>query len=62
MMFVKKSTFLLLSNDPGYFEISNITGEIVKYPVRPVVRYDPVAYEWEIQAAFLAAKTQLNKS
>ena len=35
------------------FEVSNITGEMVEFPVQPVVRYlYSVAWEWEIQAVF----------
>ncbi len=34
------------------FKVSNITGEMVRWPVQPYVGYEAVAYEWEIQAAF----------
>ena len=34
------------------FEVSNITGEMVRWQVQPYVGYETVAYEWEIQAAF----------
>ena len=34
------------------FEVSNITGEMVKYPVEPYVSYFTIAHEWETQAAF----------
>ena len=39
--------------DPGaVFEVSNITGEMVRYPVSPEVDYISTVWEWEIQAAF----------
>ena len=34
------------------FQVSNITGNMVKYPVAPYVSYGKVAYQWEIQEAF----------
>ena len=48
---VKKHAVVGHNNDQ-WFEVSNITGEMVRWPVWPVVDYDPIAYEWEIQAAF----------
>ena len=36
------------------FVVSNITGEMLRYPVYPVVGYYYMAYDWEIQAAFFA--------
>ena len=48
----EKHAFVAYNNDPGYFEVSNITGEMVRYLVEPVVGYTTVAHEWESQAAF----------
>ena len=48
----KKHVYAAYNNDWRVFEVSNITGEMVKYPVDPVVRYQSTSYEWEIQAAF----------
>ena len=59
---VEKQVFAAYNRVRYIFEVSNITGEMVRYPVEPVVSYFNVAHEWETQAAFLAAKTQLNKS
>ena len=49
---VKNHVVIAYNNDPPWFEVSNITGQMVKYPVEPYVRYHPIAQEWEIQAAF----------
>ena len=43
---------LQTNNDDVMFEVSNITGEMVRYPVQPKMNYGNVAWEWEIQAAF----------
>ncbi len=48
----EKHVFVAYKNEPWVFEVSNITGEMVRYPVEPYVRYYNVAWEWEIQAAF----------
>ena len=48
----EKHVFVAYNNEPQTFEVSNITGEMVEYPVQPVVSYYNAAYEWEIQAAF----------
>ena len=40
------------NNEWYLFEVSNITGEMVEYPVNNMVRYYSIALEWEIQAAF----------
>ena len=37
---------------PDVFEVSNITGKMLEYPVQPYVSYWNIALEWEIQAAF----------
>ena len=34
------------------FRVSNITGEMVIFYLKTFVRHTPVAWEWEIQAAF----------
>ena len=51
---VCKDKFVLVvyNNRPDTFEVSDITGEMVRIPVYPVVRYWPVVWEWETQAAF----------
>ena len=49
-----KQVIVAYNNDPGWFEVSNITGEMVRYPVAPYVRFWSVAWEWEIQAVFFA--------
>ena len=48
----EKIVYAAYNNDPPVFAISNITGEMVRYPVAPYVGYFPVSHEWEIQAAF----------
>ena len=50
----EKYVYVAYNNEPGTFEVSNITGEMVRFPVYPVVRYWSVAREWEIQAVFFA--------
>ena len=51
---VCKDKFVLVvyNNRPDTFEVSAITAEMVRFPVYPVVRYWPVVWEWETQAAF----------
>ena len=48
----EKHVIVAYNNEETVFEVSNITGEMVKYPVEPYVRYVSVAHNWEIQAAF----------
>ena len=48
----EKHVNVAYNNEPGSFEVSNITGEMVEYPVIPYIWYWSIAYEWEIQAAF----------
>ena len=49
----KKHVNVAYNNDPGVFEVSNITGDIVKYPVRNYAMLSiNVAWDWEIQEAF----------
>ena len=48
----EKQAYVAYNNNAASFEVSNITGEMVKYPVDPVVSIWPIAYEWETQAAF----------
>ena len=48
----EKHVFVAYINEKWRFEVSNITGEMVKYPVAPYVSYFPIAHEWETQAAF----------
>ena len=47
-----KHVIIAYNNELEVFEVSNITGKMVRYPVLPVVSYANVAWEWEIQAAF----------
>ena len=49
----EKIVYAAYNNDPPVFAISNITGEMVRYPLKPYVAEMNVAQEWEIQAAFL---------
>ena len=48
----EKHVLVAYNNGPWLFEVSNVTGEMVEYPVWPVVRYVFIAWEWEIQVAF----------
>ena len=48
----KKQAIIAYNNLDNWFEVSNITGKMVEYPVNPVVRYAPVIWVWEIQALF----------
>ena len=48
----EKHAIVAYNNDRGAFEVSSITGDMVKYPVIPYVRYHSIVWEWEIQAAF----------
>ena len=48
----EKHAYIAYNNEPWVFEVSNITGEMVEYPVEPYVSYTPVAWQWETQAAF----------
>ena len=50
----EKHVYVAYNNEQDSFEVSNITGEMLTYPLDPVVRYARIAYEWEIQAAFFA--------
>ena len=49
----EKHVYVAYNNEPPeVFEVSNITGKMVEYPVAPYVGYYNVAYEWELQAVF----------
>ena len=48
----EKYVYVAYNNEPGAFEVSNITGEMVEYPVEPYVSYFNFAWEYEIQTAF----------
>ena len=50
----EKHAYVAYNNDAPWFEFSDITGEMVKYPVQPYIKYWNVAFEWEIQAVFFA--------
>ena len=49
---VEKHVSIAHSNERTMFEVSNITGEMVEYPVIPMLDLNKIAWEWEIQAAF----------
>ena len=54
-MCYEKHVIVAYNNEPDIFEVSNITGMMVTsglYSVKPYVRYESIAWEWEIQAAF----------
>ena len=40
------------NNEKKLFEVSNITDDLVRYPVQPYLKIENIAYEWEIQAEF----------
>ena len=48
----EKHVSVAYNNEKGNFEFNTITGEMVEYPVDPVVRFVRVAWIWEVQAAF----------
>ena len=48
----EKYVYVAYNNEWETFEVSNITGNMVEYPVAPYVSFTPVAWEWEIQATF----------
>ena len=48
----EKYVSVAYNNEIKWFEVSNITGKMVEYPVHPYISYENVAWEWEIQAAF----------
>ena len=48
----EKHVNVAYNNEQDSFLVSNITGEMLKFPLDPVVGYVPIAHEWEIQAAF----------
>ena len=65
---VEKQVSVAYNNIPWTFEVSDITGEkmnrgylipvvkgeMVKYPLKPILGYGNIARHWEIQAAFFA--------
>ena len=48
----EKHVYIAYNNRPPIFEVSNVTGEMVRYPEKLHVSYTQVAWDWEIQAAF----------
>ena len=48
----EKHVLVAYNNEPGWFEVSKITGEMVEYAVDPIMGYFKTADEWEIQKAF----------
>ena len=39
-------------NEPGWFEVSDTTGNMVEYPLKPFVGFYPVSRAWELQDGF----------
>ena len=51
----EKRVNIAYNNDPGYFEVDDGTGEMVKYPVRPVNgEMSIIPYDWEILHSFFS--------
>ena len=48
----EKHVYVAYNNEWEMFEVSNITGKMVRYTVEPYVTYWSIAWEWEIQEAF----------
>ena len=50
----EKHAIIAYNNEPDWFEVSNITGEMVEYPLSywKFGSYWNIAEEWEIQAVF----------
>ena len=48
----EKYVIVAYNNEPWYFEVSNITGNMREYEPIPEVSYNNVGWEWEIQAGF----------
>ena len=55
----EKQVFVAYNNDHPSFWIRRSTGNMIKYPVKPVVRYFSMAREWEIQLAFFKSNNIL---
>ena len=53
----EKHVYVAYNNEPWAFEVSNVTGEMVRYPVLPYVSYNSIAWEWEIQEAFFKSNS-----
>ena len=51
---IEKHVSVAYNNEPDTFLVSNITGEMVEYPVLPFLSLASVALEWEVQAAFFS--------
>ena len=51
----EKHVYVAYNNEPDSFEINNVTGEMVRFPVKPYVSFDQIAFEWEIQVAFFTS-------
>ena len=51
---IEKHVIVAYNNDPGIFEVSDITGQMVEYPLAPYMSYSSLAREWEMQAVFFA--------
>ena len=47
----EKQVNIAYNNDPPYFEIDKVTGEMVKYPTY-FLGHGNIPWEWELQAAF----------
>ena len=49
---LEKQVYVAYNRVRWIFEVNNITGEMVKYVVEPIISHINVAHEWEMQAAF----------
>ena len=47
---IEKHVIVAYNNQPRVFEVS-MTGEMVRFPVRPYIKYVSMAWEWEILEA-----------
>ena len=49
-----KRVNIAYNNDPEYFEVDDVTGDMVKYPVDILrsAEYSHIPYDWEILDAF----------
>ena len=49
----EKLAIIAIKNQPNVFEVSTNTRELVQYPLRPYLGYYSIAWDWEIEAAFI---------
>ena len=48
----ERHVIVAYNDEPWWFEVNNITGVLVEYPLENYMTYGNIAQEWEIQAAF----------